>query len=62
MYRMPNIDEMVAVARELGIHLGPDEAVLYRKHLIEQMEQLDSFVQTRLEEDKKMIRRLLEDD
>ncbi|GIS95923.1 MAG: hypothetical protein CM1200mP22_31600 [Dehalococcoidia bacterium] len=27
MYRMPNIDEMVAVARELGIHLGPDEAV-----------------------------------
>ena len=52
MYRMPNIDEMVAVARELGIHLGTDEAVLYRKHLIEQMEQLDSFVQTRLEEDK----------
>ena len=52
MYRVPDIDEMVAVAKELGIHLGPDEAVLYRKYLMEQMEQLDSFVQTRLEEDK----------
>ena len=52
MYRVPDIDEMVAVAKELGIHLGPEEALLYRKHLMEQMEQLDGFVQTRLEEYK----------
>ena len=52
MFRVLDIDVMVAVAGELGIHLSADEAVLYRKHLMEQMEQLDSFVQTRLEEDK----------
>ena len=50
MYAVPDIDEVVAVAKDLGIHLGPDEAVLYRKYLLEQMEQLDTFVQARLDE------------
>src|SRR5262245_31447630 len=50
MYAVPDVDEVVAVAKELGIHLGPDEAVLYRKYLMEQMELLDAFVQARLEE------------
>ncbi len=52
MFALPDVDEVVAVARELGIHLGPDEASIYRKYLMEQMEQLDSFVQARLEERK----------
>ncbi len=52
MFAVPDIDEVVAVAKELGIHLNPDEAVLYRKYLMEQMEQLDTFVQARLEEEK----------
>ena len=52
MYAVPDVDEVVAVAKELGIHLGPDEAVKYRKYLIEQMDQLDTFVQARLEEPK----------
>ena len=52
MYAAPDVDEVVAVAKELGIHLGPDEAVTYRKYLIEQMEQLDTFVQARVEEAK----------
>ena len=52
MYAVPDVDEMVAVAKELGIHLGPDEAVKYRKYLMERMEQLDTFVQARLEEPK----------
>ena len=52
MYALPDVDEVVAVAKELGIHLGPDEASMYRKHLMEQMDQLDSFVQARLEESK----------
>src|SRR4029453_17508212 len=47
MYAVPDVDEVVAVARELGIHLSPEEAVLYRKHLMEQLSQLDAFVQTR---------------
>jgi amidase len=50
MYAVPDVDEVVAVARELGIHLGPDEAVLYRKYLMEQLTALDKFVQSRLDE------------
>jgi amidase len=52
MYAVPDVDEVVAVAKELGIHLGPEEAVLYRKHLMEQLGEFDAFVQTRLEEPK----------
>src|SRR2546425_10554617 len=50
MYAVPDIDEVVAVAKELGIHLSPEEAVLYRKYLLEQLSQFDAFVQARLEE------------
>src|SRR5882762_3817342 len=50
MYAVPNVEEVVAVAKELGIHLGPEEAVLYRKYLMEQMGAFDTFVQARLEE------------
>ncbi len=52
MYSVPDVDEVVAVAKELGIHLGPDEAVKYRSYLMEQLEQLDTFVQARIEEAK----------
>ena len=52
MYAVPSVDEVVAVAKELGIHLNPDEAVLYRKYLLEQLSQFDAFVQARLEEPK----------
>jgi Asp-tRNA(Asn)/Glu-tRNA(Gln) amidotransferase A subunit family amidase len=38
------------VAKGLGIHLGPDEAVLYRKYLLEHLGVLDTFVQSRMEE------------
>ena len=55
MYAVPDVDEVVAVAKELGIHLGPEEAVKYRKYLIEQLEQLDTFVQARLEEAKPPV-------
>src|SRR4030095_4540875 len=50
MYAVPEVDEVVAVAKELGIHLGQEEAALYRKHLMEQLSQLDAFVQARVEE------------
>ena len=50
MYAVPDVDEVVAVAKKLGIHLSPDEAVLYRQHLVEQLGQLDAFVQARIEE------------
>jgi amidase len=50
MYALPDVEEVVAVAKSLGINLGPDEAVLYRKYLLEQLEALDTFVQARLDE------------
>jgi amidase len=50
MYRVPDVDEVVAVAKGLGIHLGPEEAVLYRKYLLEQLQAFDTFVQARVEE------------
>src|SRR5207247_9788707 len=50
MYAVPDVDEVVAVAKELGIHLSPEEAVLYRKYLLEQLSQFDAFVQARLEQ------------
>jgi len=43
MYAVPDVDEVVAVAKELGIHLGPEEALLYRKQLMEQLRDLDSY-------------------
>jgi amidase len=52
MYAVPDIDEVVAVAKNLGIHLGPDEAAVYRKYLLQDLTALDAFVQSRLEEAK----------
>jgi amidase len=50
MYAVPDVEEVVAVAKELGIHLGPEEAVLYRQHLLQQLQEFDTFVQARVEE------------
>jgi amidase len=50
MYNAPDVDHVLAVARELGIHLSPEEAALYRKYLVEQLGELDRFVQARIEE------------
>jgi amidase len=50
MYAVPDVEEVVAVARALGIHLSPEEAVLYQKYLLEQLGEFDTFVQARLEE------------
>src|SRR2546427_5051506 len=50
MYAVPDVEEVVAVAKALGIHLGPEEAVLYQKYLLEQLREFDTFVQARMEE------------
>ena len=52
MYTVPDVDTVVAVAKELGIRLSAEEAVLYRTYLMEQLSEFDAFVQTRLEEAK----------
>src|SRR6266581_1634947 len=55
MYAVPDVEEVTAVAKALGIHLGPEEAVLYQKYLMEQLRALDTFVQARVEEAKPPI-------
>src|SRR2546430_7293570 len=50
MYAVPDVEEVVAVAKALGIHLGPEEAVLSQKCLLEQLREFDTFVQARMEE------------
>src|SRR5260370_5434737 len=50
MYALPDVEEVVAVAKSLGTNRGPDEAVLYRTYLLEQLEALDTFVQARVDE------------
>src|SRR5262249_24618234 len=50
MYRVPDVEEVVGVARSLGINLGADEPVLYRKYLLEQLADAAAFVQARIEE------------
>ena len=37
MSAVPGVDKVVAVAKQLGIHLSLDEAVKYRKCLVAQM-------------------------
>jgi amidase len=50
MYPVPDVDEVMAVAKGLGIHLGPEEVALYQKYLREQLDAFDTFVQARVEE------------
>lgn len=50
MYAVPDVEEVVAVAKSLGINLGADEAVLYQKYLLNQLAEADAFVQARIEE------------
>ena len=47
MYPVPDVDEVMAVAKALGIHLGPEEVILYQKYLREQLQAFDTFVQDR---------------
>src|SRR5579859_135164 len=51
MYAVPDVDEVIGVADRLGIHLGPDEAILYRKYVLEQLDAFDDFVQSRIDEE-----------
>jgi amidase len=55
MFAVPDVDEVIEAARSMGMHLGPDEAVLYRKYLIDHLDELDTFVQSRMDEGKPAV-------
>jgi amidase len=52
MYAVPDVDEVVAVAKQLGVHLTSDEAALYHRHVVADLGALDAFVQSRVEEQR----------
>lgn len=58
-YAVPDVDEVISVARSLGIHLGPEEAAVYRTSLLEHLNALDGFVQSRIEEPAPPMRSAL---
>jgi amidase len=52
MFAAPTPSDITSVAELYGIHLSPEDAGVYRDYIIEQLEALDGFVQSRLEEDR----------
>lgn len=50
MFASPTTTEIVDIATSLGIHLSSEEAELYQAMAVEQLEVLDDFLQSRLEE------------
>jgi amidase len=52
MFKVPDVEEVVAVAARLGMHVSRDEAAVYQRYLVEQLAGIDDFVQSRLEEDR----------
>ena len=52
MFAPPTIAEIVAVAEGLGLHLGPEDAVLFQGPLTDQLAGLDAFLQARVEEER----------
>lgn len=55
MFAVPDADEVVSAAKALGLHLGADEAILFRRKLAEQLALLNDFVQARIAEDKPVL-------
>src|SRR5258706_135464 len=51
VFKRPTVDEVIAVAEKLGIHLSPDEAELYQRLLVTQLHSFDAFVQSRTVEE-----------
>lgn len=50
MYAVPDVNQVITVAAELGIQLSPAEATLYQEQLQEQLKSLDEFVQSPIAE------------
>lgn len=56
MWELPYAGWPVYVALPGAIHLGADEAVLYRKYLADRLATMDAFVQARIDENPPPLR------
>ncbi len=52
MFALPTPAEISTIAEQFGVHLGDEDARLYQRFLVEQLEMLDGFVQSRVEEQR----------
>ena len=55
MYSVPSPEDVAEVALSLGIHLSTDEARLYQQRLIQDLEAIDQFLQSRVDESKPTL-------
>jgi amidase len=53
MFATPTTAEIVEIATSLGIHLTPEEAEVFQATAVDQLEDIDDFVQSRLVEELK---------
>jgi len=49
LFALPTPAEISTIAEQFGVHLGDEDARLYQRFLVEQLEMLDGFVQSRVE-------------
>jgi amidase len=52
VFALPTPAEIGAIAEQFGVHLSEEDARLYQRFLVEQLEMLDNFVQQRVEEQR----------
>ena len=52
MNGMPDVDEVISVARSLGMTMGRDEAVAYREQVVSKLNAIEEFMRTRVEEER----------
>jgi hypothetical protein len=50
VFSNPDIAELIAVAKEVGLTISKDETPAYRDYVIDQMNAIDAFVQPHMEE------------
>jgi amidase len=55
MFAKPDVQQIVQVAASLGIRLGDEEAALYQPVLIDQLQEFDEFMQSRLDEGRPSL-------
>ena len=52
MPAIPDVDQVIAVARSLGMSLGAEEAKLYRDRVVQGLLAIEEFMRTRIDEDR----------
>ena len=52
MFALPTPDDVRTIGEQFGVHMGDEDARFYQRFLVEQLEGLDRFVQSRIEAER----------